>query len=415
MRTRPSAWGRARSLVAPALLLLSAVAVAGDGLVQVHEDFSKDPGWEAINNRVVGVGGPMVRQDFGWSPGEDGRGAVGGEIWSTTTPATYGMPVGPFDLTRRLSASGKVAIKRMSARSGAYFGFYNSTRQGWRPWSSMMLEFGKLRPKFALKPIGPGPAAAVNLIVLPADWRSDGVSHDLRIPADGKPHAWSFVYEPKARTAGGKVRSQITVQVDGEKPYRGLPEVADLSEHPAVMDRFGIVNNQTYGDNMEVYFSDLMVNGHKVDLTRDPRWVGQGNRAAYPAWSFHGRHDYGFVETNWAGRGPGELGGLLWSTEMPDPTYGYYADDIGRLRQGLQRRRPARLGDAVRLLQHAGAQDEGLQGAAGSIHGAVRRRPQFRGQDLDGLLRPSKGPGQDTPGPAPVSARPPTAPIRVQV
>jgi hypothetical protein len=46
--------------------------------------------------------------------------------------------------------------------------------------------------------------------------------------------------------------------------------------------------------------------GCQVDLTRDPRWVGEGNRVTYPAWSFHGRHDYGFVETNWAGKGPGE-------------------------------------------------------------------------------------------------------------
>src|SRR3954464_7207795 len=110
------AWWRTLYFVVPTLVLLSTVAVADDDLVQVHEDFSKDPGWEAVNNRVVGVGGPTVHQDFGWSPGEDGRGAVGGEVWSALTPATYGMPIGPFDLTRPLSASGKVAIKKMSAR-----------------------------------------------------------------------------------------------------------------------------------------------------------------------------------------------------------------------------------------------------------------------------------------------------------
>jgi hypothetical protein len=104
-----------------------------------------------------------------------------------------------------------------------------------------------------------------------------------------------------------------------------------MRAHPAVMDRFGIVNNQSYGDNLEIYFSDLTINGHRIDLTRDPRWVGQGNRVTYPAWSFHGRHDYGFVETNWSGDAPGELGGLLWATEMEDPTFGYYADDIGEL------------------------------------------------------------------------------------
>ena len=60
------------------------------------------------DDRVVGVGGPTIHQNFGWSPGDDRQGAIGGEVWSTTTPATYGMPIGPFDLTRELSASGKV-------------------------------------------------------------------------------------------------------------------------------------------------------------------------------------------------------------------------------------------------------------------------------------------------------------------
>jgi hypothetical protein len=312
--------------------------LAQDGeLIQVHEDFSIDPGWESINNRVIGEGGPMINQDFGWTPGDDGRGAVGGVIWSTHVPADYGMPIGqPFDLRRELSASGKVTIKnpdnKTSDRSGVYFGFYNSTYQSWRPWSSLLLEFGEVRAKFANKPISSDPQAVMNLNVLTAGWRSDGVGNDLRIPADGKPHAWSFLYEPDAKMADGTVRSLITLQVEGEEPFRGLLETPDMREHPAIMDRFGIVNMQAYGNSMEVYFSDLTINGHKVDLTKDPGWVGQGNRVSFPAaYTFHGHHDYGFMETNWAGEAPGEVGGLMWATEMPDPVWGYYADDIGML------------------------------------------------------------------------------------
>src|SRR5689334_1655375 len=96
------------------LTLIVAHAAFAAELVQVHEDFSKDPGWEAVKNRVVGEGGPTIHQNFGWTPGDNGQGAVGGEIWATTTPATYGMPVGPYDLTKKLSASGKVIIKKLS-------------------------------------------------------------------------------------------------------------------------------------------------------------------------------------------------------------------------------------------------------------------------------------------------------------
>src|SRR4051812_26324491 len=81
-------------------------AAAADNLVQVREDFSKDPAWEGINNRIRGEDAPTIHQNFGWTAGDDGRGAVGGEIWAGVTPASYGMPLGPFDLTRKLSASG---------------------------------------------------------------------------------------------------------------------------------------------------------------------------------------------------------------------------------------------------------------------------------------------------------------------
>jgi hypothetical protein len=44
-------------------------AAPGQGsLVQVHQDFSKDPGWESKNNRIVAEDPPMIKQDFGWSP-----------------------------------------------------------------------------------------------------------------------------------------------------------------------------------------------------------------------------------------------------------------------------------------------------------------------------------------------------------
>src|SRR5262249_7900522 len=91
------------------------------------------------------------------------------------------------------------------------------------------------------------------------------------------------------------------------------------------------VNTQTYGNALEVYLSDLTVNGHKVNLTRDPGWEGKGNRVRFAETNFHGRHDFGFMETNWAGKAPGEIGGTFWRTEPVDPLHGYYADDVGKL------------------------------------------------------------------------------------
>jgi hypothetical protein len=87
---------------------------------------------------------------------------------------------------------------------------------------------------------------------------------------------------------------------------------------------------QLYHQFIDLYIGDLMVNGHKVDLSKDPGWEGSGNRVRFVEQDFH-RQDYGYSETNWAGKGIGEIGGQFSSAESIDPHSGYYVDDIGKL------------------------------------------------------------------------------------
>jgi hypothetical protein len=66
-------------------------------IMQVHEDFSNDPGWEEVNNRVVASDPPLVNQDFGWSPTghlDKGQGEIGGTVFQSRTPAWYALPLG---------------------------------------------------------------------------------------------------------------------------------------------------------------------------------------------------------------------------------------------------------------------------------------------------------------------------------
>src|SRR5689334_19241185 len=107
-----------------------------DDLVQVNQDFSADPRWEGLNNRVVADDGPTIKQDFGWKSSA-GSGEIGGTIWRSRTPAWYAMKVGPFSFDDKLSASGQIAVKPANRVDGFYFGFFNAQRQEWRPWSSM--------------------------------------------------------------------------------------------------------------------------------------------------------------------------------------------------------------------------------------------------------------------------------------
>jgi len=363
------------------------------GLLQVHRDFTSDPGWEGVNNRVIGENCPTVSQDFGWTPTNysgGGGGEIGGTIFQSRTPAWYGMALGrPLSFHDRFSASGRIAIIPLEGTvpsGAAYLGFFNSTRQGWRPWNSTAIRITCVRPD----------RATFGVDAMTALWNGDGYQTEIVIPADGKPHTWRFAYDPdaippkewpdprlksylshrrqtvdeifaKAKQAEPgatleqvqrrlrdavalgwvafvpKVRGVfyalldsrddrkgcITFQLDDGRQYRDwLPSA--LHEAPAAMDRFGIFNMQVYHRVARFFVSDLTVNGRKTELSRDPGWDGHGNRCQYVERDFQ-RQDFGYSETNWAGEQIGEIGGLFSRTEPIDPIHGYYADEVGRL------------------------------------------------------------------------------------
>jgi len=98
-----------------ALMVLTAglmVAKVRGAPVQIHEDFSRDPGWMFYNLRQPASSWPTRRQDFGWSdatfPGGARPGMIGGWIERSTTPATYSLPIRERTLNDRLCASGVV-------------------------------------------------------------------------------------------------------------------------------------------------------------------------------------------------------------------------------------------------------------------------------------------------------------------
>ena len=99
------------------LCLLSWLAVAAPAsaqLVQIQEDFSRDPGWDHFQNRIVGTDMPLVVQDFGWRKTDhtgSGPGEIGGRVDNSRRQAYYAIPLGkPLTFDDHLSASGKLAI-----------------------------------------------------------------------------------------------------------------------------------------------------------------------------------------------------------------------------------------------------------------------------------------------------------------
>jgi hypothetical protein len=365
---------------------------AEDELVQVKQDFSSDPHWEGLNNRVVCDNCPTIHQDFGWhAKAQSGRdaGAIAGTIWRSRTPAYYAMKVGPFSFNHELSASGQIAVMPAQRIDGFYFGFFNAARQEWRPWSSLAVRIGDIRSQ------GTPPLAEVIVDYMSQGWKAGGFNAGL-MPADGKPGHWSLAYEPNmtvpaewpdpqlreyigagrkpeveilklARTSNpnlspetlhhrllaacklglivyqerrgvgwevrkdpNKVKGRIVFKRNGDEEKSHFMDIS-IRDEPAMFDRFGVFNFQLPGGPTSFSLSDLIVNGKKIDLLRDPHWEEKGNQQTFVEHDFHAKQDFGYSRTNFAGRAPGEIGGTFWRTEPIDPLHAYYADDIGEL------------------------------------------------------------------------------------
>ena len=182
------------------LLSWPTVGFAADNLVEITEDFTADPQWDAFHTRIVGTNCPIITQDFGYQRTNllgGGFGEIGGTIWSTRIPAYYAVKVGPFSLRNRLSASGEISIAQAADRASFFLGFFNASRQGWRPWSSMMIQMnGAQRGESVRNRSTSGVQVWFKSVT--ASWKTDGMVTDVVIPADGSVHTWSFSYDPDA-------------------------------------------------------------------------------------------------------------------------------------------------------------------------------------------------------------------------
>ena len=85
-------------------------------LVQIEQDFSRDPGWDHYQNRIVGTEMPTVIQDFGWHKTEHtgGSGEIGGRVENSRRQAFYALPLGkPLSFNDELSASGTLTLQHI--------------------------------------------------------------------------------------------------------------------------------------------------------------------------------------------------------------------------------------------------------------------------------------------------------------
>ena len=316
------------------------------------EHFDHDPGWEGFNNHHLPQDARTVKQDFGYSKTQfasQNPGEIGGSIERSSTTAFYAAPLTPArTLDDKLTASGTFAASPGKGSGGVFFGFFNSQEPGGsgRPMSSLGLDFGSKSSggRLAVRLITSGNQSCGTFITpfLPGKFRP------TPLKLDGTRYRWTLDYDPQA--AGGNGRFTFTLHSDTHKTedYGPLPEnfqqealarfpntttfTVDLPpalrKEGATFDRFGLCNATKSGGAVTMYFGDLEYDGQALNLSKDPAWIGVGNRVNFEDYELVGAHDYGYSPgTSFAGGSPGEVGGMLWRG-LP---FSYYADRVGPL------------------------------------------------------------------------------------
>ncbi|MAT16359.1 MAG: hypothetical protein CMJ46_13940 [Planctomyces sp.] len=324
-----------------------------------------------------------------------GPGEIGGRVDNSRRQAYYAIPLGrPLTFDDELSASGKLAVKHIGNRGVAYIGFFISHRHTWRVWSSMgfrIWEEGRQgqimfdwmssdwQARGAETAILLDPDGAVHEwsfhyqpdAKVEPNWRDknleaiitdeDGNGRPIEIQGEQFLLEKLRKFEPDVTAAELRGRllalrdqglveyfhrhdqhrwwkrshpeeshGRVTLQFDNEIPYVFWFD-KEIRNAPALFDRFGLFNIARFGEYVELYLGDLTINGEQIELSENPHWQGENNETEYIEPNFHGMQDYGWSQTNWAGKKTGEIGGLFWRTEPHDPAASYYADEIGSL------------------------------------------------------------------------------------
>lgn len=313
--------------VAAAVMFLGSTAwiraAAGEADGVHREAFDVDPGWEGFRNRLLPARFPVVRQEFGYREshfaGGERTGEIGGTVCRAFRRAYYAQTIGPKSLDERLSASGRIAVKRADGGSGVMIGWFNHEQsQGWRTPSSLGFRVdgngGKywLFYEYGTAERGTGGAGAF-------EGDRYQTTKTLPFPADGTVHTWSLDYDPNSAEGRGLMKFRFDNDV-----YE-LPLAGGHKQQGATFDRFGIWNVQIGGDLLEMYLDDLRIDGVDESFDADPGWVGEGNGAVYEQRVIRPYHDVGYSDTSHAGEERGEIGGIMFRDEQPM----YYADRVG--------------------------------------------------------------------------------------
>jgi hypothetical protein len=233
----------------------------------VSDNFTTDPSWDALRNRVAYVSSIVrPRFDFGFSPTRYAGGRAAGELGGLifrgdcrypARMACYGDRLAVLTLEKPLRASGRICLRRGVTDSTVLIGFYNSresmavnpSQHSGLPASFLGISVeGPSREGFYFAPAYRGRNAGRH-----------GISGNRppRIFPDGIPHDWTLEYSPAAAAGRGR----ITLTLDRKAVCLDLDE--NTRATGARFDRFGIVTTWVDGNSQTIFFDDLTYTGRQ--------------------------------------------------------------------------------------------------------------------------------------------------------
>ncbi|MGD9722576.1 MAG: hypothetical protein AB7O59_14690 [Pirellulales bacterium] len=283
-------------------------------LVLRSESFDREGAWQGFRNRLLPTPLPVTRQDFGYRAshraGGRAAGEIGGLVERSSEPAMYARAIVPRTLDQRLSASGRLVVPMAGGGSGVLVGWFHESSRGWRTPNSlafrvdgnggkywMFYEYGTRNYRTG----GGGAFAGEQYQKTPTP----------PFQAGDTVHTWSLDYDPAA--ADG--RGLLTFRVD-DRSYQTALAPGHRTDG-AEFNRFGIFNQQTPGDQLELYLDDLVIDGEPQSFDDDPAWQGVGNRMEFAERVIRPHHDFGHSHTAHCGSAAGEIGGIIFRDERP--------------------------------------------------------------------------------------------------
>jgi len=211
----------------------------------VH-DLDTDPGWDCRGNRASFTDDELRgSQDFGYSSSDHAggeMGELGGLIWRIESQAFYGDDVGVLTLDDAISASGRISVVQASSDSGLLFGWFNEADRGWPPRNFLGIVVegpSRVGHYFRLKYVGEHGDTG----------ESEG---NPFIFPDGAGHLWQVSYDPTNRT--------FSANLDGDFIFTRVPQWLN-----ATFNRFGMLNLQEGGHQMEAYLDDISYTSREID------------------------------------------------------------------------------------------------------------------------------------------------------